>query len=182
MVLEQKFKEHVELLDKLIREAKIHYYKNDFDKVKSDIKKTWGKINEILNRSRKGGELPNYFFDGDKTISNDNDIANLFNNFFCGIGPKLAQSIKGPADKSYKDNLKLTFESTFNFNTVDSDYICNQIKLLKTKTSFGHDGLSSKLLKYTDTQVGDILACIINQSLLTGIFPESLKLAKVAPI
>ena len=48
--------------------------------------------------------------------------------------------------------------------------------------SFGHDGLSSKLLKYIDTQVGDILACIINQSLLTGIFPDSLKLAKVAPV
>ena len=42
-VLEQKFKEHVELLDKLIREAKINYYKNDFDKVKSDIKKNMGK-------------------------------------------------------------------------------------------------------------------------------------------
>ena len=181
-VLEQKFKEHVELLDKLIRESKINYYKNDFDKVKSDIKKTWGKINEILNRCLKSGELPNYFFDGDKTISNNNDIANLFNNFFCGIGPKLAQSIKGPADKSYKDTLKQTFESSFTFSTVDSDSICNQIKQLKTKTSFGHDGLSSKLLKYIDTQVSDILACIINQSLLTGIFPDSLKLAKVAPV
>ena len=181
-VLEKQFQEHVEILDKLIREAKIHFYKNDFDKVKSDIKKTWGKINEILNRSRKEGELPNYFFDGEKTITDNGDIANLFNNFFCGIGPKLAQSIKGPAGKCYKDNLKQTFESRFTFNTVDSDYIYNQIKQLKTKTSFGHDGLSSKLLKYIDTKVADILACIINQSLLTGIFPDSLKLAKVAPV
>ena len=181
-IFEDKFKQHVETLDKLIREVKINYYKNDFEKSKSDIKKTWSKINEILNRMNKKGELPTYFYDGDRVVSNSQDIANLFNNFFCGIGPKLAQSIKGPADKSYKDNLKLTFESTFKFNTVDSDYICNQIKLLKTKTSFGHDGLSSKLLKYIDTKVGDILACIINQSLLTGIFPETLKLAKVAPI
>ena len=37
-------------------------------------------------------------------------------------------------------------------------------------------------MKYIDTEVADILACIINQSLLTGIFPDSLKLAKVAPI
>ena len=181
-IFEEKFKQHVEILDKLIRDAKIHYYKNDFEKAKSDIKKTWSKINEILNRIKKDGELPTYFYDGDRVVSNNQDIANLFNNFFCGIGPKLAQSIKGPAGKSYKDNLKLTFESNFNFNTVDHDYICDQIKLLKTKTSFGHDGLSSKLLKYIDTEVGDILACIINQSLLTGIFPDSLKLAKVAPI
>ena len=178
----EKFQQHVETLDKLIREAKKHYYKNDFEKVKSDIRKTWGKINEILNRSNNKGDLPNYFHDGDKVISSNNDIANLFNNFFCGIGPKLAQSIKGPADKSYKDNLKNTFESRFSFTPVDKDYICNQIKLLKTKTSFGHDGLSSKLLKYIDFEIGDVLACIINQSLLTGIFPDSLKLAKVAPV
>ena len=140
-IFEDKFKKHIEILDKLIREAKINYYKNNFEKAKSDIKKTWNKINEILNRMNKKGELPTYFYDGDRVVSNSQDIANLFNNFFCGIGPKLAQSIKGPANKSYKDNLKLTFESTFNFNTVDSDYICNQIKLLKTKPSFGHDGL-----------------------------------------
>ena len=66
--LKESFYQHVKILEKLIREAKVHYYKNDFEKVKSDIKKTWGKINEILNRANNKGELPNYFHDGDTVI------------------------------------------------------------------------------------------------------------------
>ena len=53
---------------------------------------------------------------------------------------------------------------------------------LSTKTSSGHDGISIKLLKFLSPGLIKPLTLIINQSLITGIFPEKLKLAKVIPL
>ena len=53
---------------------------------------------------------------------------------------------------------------------------------LKNKTSSGHDGISIKLLKYLSPALQKPLTLIINQSLITGLFPEKLKIAKVQPL
>ena len=57
-----------------------------------------------------------------------------------------------------------------------------RIQELKSKSSFGHDGLSSILLKRIASKIKYVLTTIINQSLMTGIFPSSLKIAKISPI
>merc|ERR1711884_504712 len=44
------------------------------------------------------------------------------------------------------------------------------------------DGVSSILLKKLCPEINEVLTCIINQSLMTGIFPSSLKIAKISPI
>jgi potassium voltage-gated channel Eag-related subfamily H protein 8 len=53
---------------------------------------------------------------------------------------------------------------------------------LKAKTSTGIDEMSTKMLKYVKYEVGDLLTLMVNQSLQTGVFPDSLKIAKVIPI
>ena len=50
------------------------------------------------------------------------------------------------------------------------------------KTSWGHDGLSMKLIKRLKDVLSTPLSLLINQSLCTGIFPEKLKVAKIRPI
>ena len=56
------------------------------------------------------------------------------------------------------------------------------MKSLKNKTSSGHDGISIRLLKYLSPALLKPLTLIINQSLITGLFPEKLKIAKVQPL
>ena len=53
---------------------------------------------------------------------------------------------------------------------------------LASKDSEGIDGISSKFLKLIATQISKPLSYVINQSLYSGIFPASLKIAKVIPI
>ena len=53
---------------------------------------------------------------------------------------------------------------------------------MKSKSSSGHDGLSSIHLKFISEDIVDILTHIINQSLCTGIFPSTLKVAMITPI
>ena len=180
--IEKEYKDYCSILQNSLRKAKSSYYHKQFQNNISDIKKTWSKINEVLCRKSKKAEMPDYFLDGNKVLTENVDIANCFNNFFANIGPVLANSIKGPMGQSYKDYLKTKIESNFSFNTVENCYVLNLINKLKPKTSSGHDGLSSIMLKDIAISISPILTCIINQSLCTGIFPESLKVAKIIPI
>ena len=52
---------------------------------------------------------------------------------------------------------------------------------LASKNSSGHDGISLKLLKFLSPALIKPLTLIINQSLVTGIFPTKLKIAKILP-
>ena len=53
---------------------------------------------------------------------------------------------------------------------------------LSTKDSYGHDAISTKLLKYISNEICKPLTLVVNQCLQTGIFPDNMKLAKVIPI
>ena len=53
---------------------------------------------------------------------------------------------------------------------------------LKSKPTCGYDGISTKLLKACKNEICKPLTLIINQMLSTGIFPDTLKVAKVIPL
>ena len=181
-LLETSYKSYCGLLQKTIRLAKTQYYHTQFENFKSDIKKTWNQINEILSKKKKSAELPKYFVIGNKTITENTDIANCFNNFFCNIGPSLANTIISPCNKAYTDYMKQNITSSFSFDSVTTEHVAKLIRKLKSKSSSGHDGLSSIQLKYISDDIITVLTHIINQSLCTGIFPTSLKIAKISPI
>ena len=110
------------------------------------------------------------------------EIANRFNHFFVSVGPSFSERIPEPTGLSYKNYLKKAITSRFNFDLIDASDIYKTIQKLKTKTSCGYDGLSTKLLKQISCFISPTLAIITNQSLFTGIFPDKLKIAKVLPL
>ena len=60
--------------------------------------------------------------------------------------------------------------------------IINIVNKVKPKSSSGQDGISTKLMKATITNIINPITHIINQSLQTGIVPDQMKIAKVVPI
>ena len=98
------------------------------------------------------------------------------------IGSKLASSIDTNNNKPFTSYLDKTILSHFNFNLLTPEDTLKIITSLKTKTSTGHDGISVKLLKSISPGLIKPLTLIINQSLITRIFPDSLKIAKVIPL
>ena len=56
------------------------------------------------------------------------------------------------------------------------------VKNTKILTSKEHDGISSELLKLITNDISQCITVIINQSLTSGMFPNSFKIAKVTPI
>ncbi|KAI0238435.1 hypothetical protein LSAT2_010850, partial [Lamellibrachia satsuma] len=68
------------------------------------------------------------------------------------------------------------------FTPVSENDTKNIINNLKSKRSMGIDNISSILLKASVNVIAKPLTSIINQSLLSGKFPQKLKIAKVIPV
>ncbi len=171
-----------DILKKTIRDQKKKYYSSRFEKYKNDIRKTWKTINEVLNRTKKKKMFPEYFQDGNTTITDKLEIANKFNIFFTNIGPELANKIKAPKNKNFKRYLKKKFTKQLKFKQTNETEVKKIIESLQPKNSSGFDGISMKLIKKLKTILITPLTLIINQSLKSGIFPNKLKIAKVNPI
>ena len=73
-------------------------------------------------------------------------------------------------------------DCTFNFQEVDENTIVKIIDKFPCKTSSGPDLILMKLVKYMKNLIALPISVIVNQMLLTGIFPDRLKLTKVTPI
>ena len=168
------------ILKRNILLAKQMHYKIKFDKYKNDIKGTWGVIRKNKTHSKK--DYPEQFNLNGVHESNRIIIANNFNEYFTNIGEELASKITDPVGKSHTDYLHSPCESRLNFTTVNENVVAKIIESLKTKSSCGDDGLSTKLLKEIKNEICSSITLIVNQMITTGIFPDSLKIAKIIPI
>ena len=80
---------------------------------------------------------------------------------------------------SYMNKTKI--DTTFHFVPIDEEQTLTIISQLKPKKSMGYD-ISQILLQKSAKYLAKPLTYIINQSLITGIFPNKLKIAKTIPI
>ena len=179
--MKQNLKTYNKILKRLIKEANINYYKVKFDKYHSDPKNTWSIINEVINKPQSKQTI-DYLNINDDKISDKNSIVNHFNNYFSEIGFKLASVIPVPENIVFTDYLRTEINTTFDFEQVSVEKVQNIIENLNSKQSSGNDGISTMLLKHLAPVLYKPLTFIINQSLLTGIFPDKLNLAKVIPL
>jgi hypothetical protein len=169
------------ILKKSIREAKAAYYYKKFDTCKSDSKKTWSAINEVLKRSDSRA-FPDYVIVNQQKIIDQGHLVNHFNNYFGNIGTSMAASIPNVNNVDCMDYLDDKINSLFKFKPVTNEQVYKIINQLKSKPSVGHDGLSTITVKYLASLLTEPLTLLINQSLKAGIFPDKLKLAKIIPI
>ena len=180
-VLKNNLRVFNSILKRTINEAKTKYYENLFNQYKSNIKMTWKIISEIICKSNsKRKELGKIIIDSN-VVTNKREICERFNEFFVNIGPKLAEKIETGNKKRFDACLKQRVLTTFSFSLVDDKSIIKCISSLASKDSTGHDEISLKLLKFLSPVLTKPLSLIINQSLISGIFPTKLKIARVLP-
>ena len=166
-------------LTKLIKTSRKTHYANKFNKYKHNIKNTWETINDIIGKNSKP-KAPSYFLDGSTKISDPKLIAKKFNSFFAEIGPTLASKIQSPS--SFSDFLENPHPNTIFLNPVEEKEILDIVKKFKNGKSAGHDDISPTIVKSVIPFISKPLAFIFNLSFSTGIFPLSLKIAKVIPV
>ena len=115
-------------------------------------------------------------------ITNLDEIANEFNNYFVNLGRSLndrIQAVTTSDDYLLQHNKPKT---TFNFVSVNKVYIDNVINKIKNKFSYGYDTIFNKHIKYARIVLNRPLTLLINQCIHTGIYPEQLILSRVKPL
>ena len=135
-----------------------------------------------MHKKKKSNLSPNNIKIDNILNENIEVITNSFNKYFVNIGPDLASNIIDPTPNSDKTFLKNPASSRFSFELVNENTVSKIMDNLSTKKSWGIDELSTHLIKSIKSEILGPLTITISQSLVTGIFPDKQKIAKVTPI
>jgi hypothetical protein len=164
----------------LLSIAEKNYYSEKFKLMAGNIRETWKLIGSLLNNNQQN-EISNFFVIDGIEITNKQKIVDKFNDYFVSIGSRLASAVPDSA-ASFKDYLKLPNLDTFSLVQTTSTEIIDIVTKLKNKWSSGFDNIPVNLLKMSIIYIAYPISQLINCSFNAGIFPESLKFAKVCPI
>ena len=83
LAVKQNLSTYNKILKKGIREAKLRYYHETFEKQKYDISNTWKTISQLLCKSSKAKKSIREIKIEGQIISDTKTICDNFNNFFC---------------------------------------------------------------------------------------------------
>ena len=166
-------------LTNLLRVAEKDYYCVLLTKHKSDLKKSCNIIKQIINKKGRK-KCSTKFYDGEETVTDQNIIANKFDNFFTNIGPTLAKLIpqSNHCPKSYLNN---RIDESIYLNPVTEHETSKVIENLKSSAA-GWDEFQPRIIKIIKDILLTPLTYICNLSFTQGIFPGEFKLANVIPI
>jgi hypothetical protein len=182
------YKSYRNLLNKIIKDAKINYFKSQFQEAGNDIKRKWNVINKICDRS-KNREHINKIVYNNIEITSPELLSKTFNEHFSSIGTNLASKIKNNKNRSSRPtnnnrnlfNKPLLPHSIF-LDPIDELEVSSYINELKTNSTTGIDNLNVKTLKTIKSLIAVPLTHIFNQSFKSAIFPDAFKKAILIPI
>ena len=145
------------------------------------MKLTWRLVNEVINKRKTKQSLPSAFMSDGKMITDHFEIANRFSKYFTDIGPTLASRIPSTnfsfcSFLTDNENSPIILNET---NVHELEEICHDFQAGKAP---GHDNIPMYLIKNSFDLISEPLMQLINLSLITGVFPDKLKVAKVIPI
>ena len=179
-----KYTKMKKFVDKHTKLAKSKHYKKYFEQYSNNSKKQWQMINTLLNRNNKKVNIPKLQDSDGNVVSTPTAIAEKFNNYFCNIASNLKTQLNNGLNSSSSDfvlNLSEPVPNSIFVRPVLSGEVSVIIKNLKDKSTLDSK-ISALKLASADTKFIEILASVINSSFEQGIFPQSLKLARVVPV
>jgi len=121
--------------------------------------------------------FPNEFIMNNVPVTDKREIAESFNIYFANIGVRTSHNVP-TTNKCFISFMPRSQINKMFIQYVASEDIISIVNKLKPKSSSGQDGISSKLMKATITNIINPITTIINQLLQT----DQMKTAKVVPI
>ena len=175
----RQYKDYRNILHRLLRQAEREHYNELLNINKTNLRKQWAVIKQVLNKIKPDG-LPNKFNIDNNVISDKYKISEAFNNFFVNIGPNLAKNISNNTDDPISFMSPQTPGSMF-INPVNVTEL-SEIILSLNNSSPGWDGLDTNIIKKLFGLIVHPLVYVINLCIEQGSFPKELKIAKIIPI
>jgi hypothetical protein len=128
-----------------------HYVKSNEENM-GNAKLMWKHLNCLLNRkSKRTGVQAIKTDEGD--VVESQTIAELFNEYFSNIGPTLSNQITSISSQGFESYMTHEASRIFEFATVDSTIVLNELEKLNSSKSTGPDNIPVKLLKAPKRQL-----------------------------
>ena len=181
-----KYKIYRNLLNRLIKQAKVDYYHNVLKDNKNNSKKVWNIVNELVyNRKQKNSGPTKILTDIGCTITDPQAIAEELNKFFVSVGKRMAAKIsahdKPPDTQSNLNKIKKISNSIF-LSPCTPQEVFNLITKLKDRKAHRTIDIETRFIKLANPVISTFLSNLFNVCLNTGVYPDSLKIAEVIPI
>ena len=176
-----KYKLYRNKINHLIRSSKNNYYNKIFNENKQNMKKTWIEINNILHKKNNKSSSQICIIDNGQLINDHKNVGNKFNNFFTTIANKLVGKIP-QCKKTFNNYLNNPNTNSFFVSPTTPNEVENIIKSINKSTTPDIYGIIGKFIKIIGFKISNVLSHLINESFITGIFPNRLKVALIIPI
>ena len=154
----------------------------------SEISSSDNKIKTIWNIIKRETGQPRAEEEGITIKTNENfinkksEVENIFNDYFLNVVEKIGSKCSLEGARQLMEEAIPTQFDTIEIPPTSPSEIRKIINSLKSKRSYGIDGISSRVLKTCSQEISRILSHICNSSLKQGIFPDRLKYAIVKPL
>ena len=197
---EMKYKKQRNICVNLLKKAKRTYYNNLDIKILNDNREFWKNVKPLFtNKQIRLSKA--ILIENDVTITNDESIAEVFNDFFINTTTNL--NLGGDNEANVQENCrhdfntiletyahhpsvrkikeKIKIENEFSFTTTTTTDIMQEINKLDSNKTTAHGDIPVKILKICSDIVSPHLNDIYDNIVKLNEFPNSLKLADVTP-
>ena len=187
---------------KLLRQAKIDYYKNLDVKCLTDNRKFWKTIKPLFSEKIKASPKIN-LLENEVLVTDDREVANIFNEYFISITEVLGiqepkdilkpiEGLHDPIEVAIKKfsshpSIELIYKNKkssneFRFTMVVRERVATEIQKLKLNKASPVDSIPGKILKDNQDIFTNALQKLFNDSVIDGTFPPELKIGEITPV
>ena len=135
---------------RLIRDAKKTYYSQSIELYKNDPQKISKVFHELNKKTNDTTSIKTITYNN-KTYTNDDDIANIFNEYFTSVTEKYLNNDKILSQNLHKlehfISTKIPKGNIFNIIHMTEDFVYKYLTNLDTNKATGIDNISSKVIK-----------------------------------
>ena len=171
-------------VNQMRQRLKREYFKQKFEEIKGDLKATWDVLGEALRgrKSTKGGGTCRYFEKGGKGITDGNQIANGFCDFYCKVGPELAAKFDHVADGAFLEFMGERVREQLYWEPTSPLEVEELLRGLESGKAAGWDEISPRVIKKVARELAGPLSRLYNACMREGHYPACFKIARVVPI
>ena len=133
----KKFKKYQTNITDLLKTSKQAHNRKYFEENKANCRALWSRTNEIVySKNKEKTNSPSSLIQDGKTVTDQKDTAEYFNNFFTSIGKKLQKNIL-PTKKHFSSLLTNPNNLTFFITSTTVEQVRDLISDLKVRKSLG---------------------------------------------
>lgn len=183
------FKKLRNVVNRLIKKAKLEYYNDIIAENKDDPQKLWKSLKQLGYRNKLKTRTLNMNLNSEGTLTSDKSlVAGIFNNFFTTIASTLVNKLPSPSGRYGEDHVESFYKrlgvrtDDFHFNEVSEEVVLLKLRALKPSKATGIDNIPSRFIRDAAELISPFITHIINLSIKEGHVPHDFKQARVIPL